>query len=581
MRWTNLKSLFFALTGGVTIKLPAAYDIAGSYESVPVWSALNPKPLIVFHKATEGNYYRDAKLAANFAGMKANGIKRGAYHFFITSIPADAQARYFCDYIAPIIEVGDWLVLDAEDTGLTAAPLKVCLDIIKVRFPKNPLMIYSRKNLLDPIPMTEAQKAYFKQIPVWTAGYPSNPDLYNSPPTGQYGYVPDQTKWGKVYVWQYSENGIVKGINGEVDLDWLAPEFIALLGAPLPPADVVTYPHNGMKQITGTRNGWKFHLFVIDRVLFDFELVATMPPNLETVPSVAKRKGATLAVNAGEWVRETLKPQDYTVSNGQEIVTRDKAAARPSFQIANGLPLISHLNGVNVLQSFTGLRYLLGTLANSTSWNSEGHARTCFGLDAAGNVIILVSEGVHPTTTYFDGLTLFEARDVLKEYGAVIAFDGGGGGDTGGVLDGVDLVKPENIVNGVNVYRYLPMTLCFYAKEGTMDGIAKEKYGSQTRVRKTPSRYGEIVRTLAGYAEVNFTEKVPTVSQGTADKAGEMWLKLTDGNYVNYKLFNSMNMLTDYFTIVQEPSVTPPPATFAHHLEVILDGVVEFTKDFN
>jgi hypothetical protein len=216
---------------------------------------------------------------------------------------------------------------------------------------------------------------------------------------------------------------------------------------------------------------------------------------------------------------------------------------------------ITHTTPANVLQAFTGLRFLLGTLANSTSWSSEGHARTCFGLDAAGNIIVLVSEGVYPN----QGLTLFEARDLLQQYGAVIAFDGGGGGDTGGVLDGVDLVKPENIYNGQNVYRALPMTFCVYAKGATMDGIAKEKYGSQTRVRQTPSRYGVVARTLAGYAEVNFTEKVPTVSQGTADKAGEMWLKLTDGNYVNYKLFNSMNMLTDYFTIVQEPSVTPPP----------------------
>jgi hypothetical protein len=150
------------------------------------------------------------------------------------------------------------------------------------------------------------------------------------------------------------------------------------------------------------------------------------------------------------------------------------------------------------------------------------------------------------------------------------------------VLDGVDLVKPENIYNGQNVYRALPMTLCFYAKEGTMDGIAKEKLGNTTKVRKTPSRYGvEVPPALVPGAQVNFIEKVATIPQGTADKAGEMWLKLTDGNYVNYKLFNSMNMLTDYFTIVQEPGVTPPPSTFAHHLEVILDGVVEFTKDFN
>jgi hypothetical protein len=103
---------------------------------------------------------------------------------------------------------------------------------VKQAYPRNQLMLYSRKELLDKIKMTAAEAAYFRQIPTWTAGYPNNPDLFDSPPPA---YIPDPLKFGKVWLWQYSEDAIIEGINGEVDVNWIAPELIAWLGAPIPP----------------------------------------------------------------------------------------------------------------------------------------------------------------------------------------------------------------------------------------------------------------------------------------------------------------------------------------------------------
>jgi hypothetical protein len=75
--------------------------------------------------------------------------------------------------------------------------------------------------------MTMAEREYFRKIWTWTAGYPYFPDLFASVPSG---YIPDQTKWGPVGLWQYSAHGAVTGIIGDVDLNWISPAFQAQIG---------------------------------------------------------------------------------------------------------------------------------------------------------------------------------------------------------------------------------------------------------------------------------------------------------------------------------------------------------------
>jgi MYXO-CTERM domain-containing protein len=52
-----------------------------------------------YAKATQGNYYQASTFAANWAGMKAAGVIRGAYHFVDGTVNGTAQADYFLDYI--------------------------------------------------------------------------------------------------------------------------------------------------------------------------------------------------------------------------------------------------------------------------------------------------------------------------------------------------------------------------------------------------------------------------------------------------------------------------------------------------
>lgn len=231
------------LVGGIVgpqIKLPACMDVS-HWKEIPDFTLVTPRPALFITKATEGLYLTDVKFERFFRGMASIGVQRGAYHFFRKDVSAIKQAQHFADVVGPHITAKDFLILDVEEGGEKATQLWVWFELVRQKFPANRVMLYGRKNLLDPIPMTEGEREYFKKIPVWAAGYPWFPDLFNSVP---FWYVPDQTKWGQVWLWQYSESGAVTGIQGAVDLNWIAPEFQKVLFdddvTPIPPNEEET-----------------------------------------------------------------------------------------------------------------------------------------------------------------------------------------------------------------------------------------------------------------------------------------------------------------------------------------------------
>lgn len=207
------------------IKIPPIYDVS-HWKEIPDFSIVAPRPELFITKATEGTAFIDDKFERFFSEAARVGWQRGCYHFNRKGFNPVRQARHFCDFIRPHITPKDFLILDVEEGGEKASDLWATLEYIHEQFPLNWRIIYGRKNLLDPIPMTEAERAYFRTIPIWAAGYPIFPDLYNSMPVG---YVPDQTKWGPVWLWQYSAHGRVTGIQGDVDLNLATPEFVPVL----------------------------------------------------------------------------------------------------------------------------------------------------------------------------------------------------------------------------------------------------------------------------------------------------------------------------------------------------------------
>lgn len=217
------------------IKQPAAYDVS-HWKLIPDFKLVSPKPSLFITKATEAHpnpngysvNHTDERFVEFAVGMMEIGVVRGFYHFHRKSYNPYRQAEHFLDVISRIdVLPSDFLILDVEEGGERAAQLWAWFETVKKAYPNNRLILYSRKNILDSIYMTSAEKEYFKKIRTWTAGYPYFPDLFSKPPSG---YIPDQSKYGETVLWQYSESGVVEGIKGSVDLNWMKPEFYSALG---------------------------------------------------------------------------------------------------------------------------------------------------------------------------------------------------------------------------------------------------------------------------------------------------------------------------------------------------------------
>lgn len=213
------------------IKIPACYDVAGSYQKIADWGKVNPRPLFVVHKATEGNWYQDPYFKIDFAGLAVNGINRGAYHFFRKAVSSILQANYFCDYVRDTLRPDDYIILDMEEGGETIAQIFAWLDGIEAQY-SNEIIIYSNKSKIDALvaQCTPTHLTRLRSYKIWIAGYPANPDLYSTIPAG---YIPAGFT---VWMWQYSSSAHPDGIVAtSVDVNWLAPEFIAKLEGATPP----------------------------------------------------------------------------------------------------------------------------------------------------------------------------------------------------------------------------------------------------------------------------------------------------------------------------------------------------------
>ena len=172
----------------------------------------------VFVKATEGNTYQDPTYDDNWFGAKSAGLLRGAYHFFHCNIDPKKQADNFINYVKSFNDNGELApVLDLETHDNVKKEkiipaVKTYLDLIEAAFGKKPI-IYSGYFFLQDY-LSEAgggPPMWAKDYPLWIAQYPNQYTPGMSPllPRG----------WFKWTIWQYSEKGVVNGINADVDMD--------------------------------------------------------------------------------------------------------------------------------------------------------------------------------------------------------------------------------------------------------------------------------------------------------------------------------------------------------------------------
>ncbi len=166
--------------------------------------------------------YQDPTFAANWAGMKAAGLIRGAYQFFEPGEDPIVQANILLGKVGTL-GAGDLPpMLDVEVTGGQSAAtittrIGQWIAHVKAATGMTPL-IYTGK--------------YFWNDNVGSNAFASNPLVIAAygPP------APDTpTAWSTWKFWQYSSTGSVSGISGNVDLDRFNGTMaeLAALGGPL------------------------------------------------------------------------------------------------------------------------------------------------------------------------------------------------------------------------------------------------------------------------------------------------------------------------------------------------------------
>lgn len=171
-------------------------------------------------KATQGTYDTQSTFAYNWAQSRAQGVYRGAYHFFDPTEDGALQARYFLsvvgaaapDDLPAMLDVecpdGDANCLDSGKSGQARA------SDIRERI-QNFLVTVEQATGKTPLFYTFA--SYFVQSGVDATGFDTYPLFIAYPTSNACFEVP--SPWPAAAMWQYSWTGSVNGIGVAVDRD--------------------------------------------------------------------------------------------------------------------------------------------------------------------------------------------------------------------------------------------------------------------------------------------------------------------------------------------------------------------------
>ncbi len=192
-----------------------------SYQGTINWSQVAGSGIkFGYTKATEALSYQDAYFHANWSGMKANGIARGAYHFFHPNLSGKQQADYYLAFVGTfsagdLPPMLDWEISSGASASTAAANAQAFIDEIRAKTGLT-TVIYTSPGIWSGFGITTS----FSAEPLWVAHY-----LFC---TGA-GCCPTMPSgWTKWVAWQWSDKGAVPGISGNVDLDLFNGDLTAL-----------------------------------------------------------------------------------------------------------------------------------------------------------------------------------------------------------------------------------------------------------------------------------------------------------------------------------------------------------------
>lgn len=185
------------------------------HQGTILWQPLKlnkPNIEFIYIKATEGVGYIDPLLKNNALKAKSNGFKIGYYHFASLNdineeYDAKKEANFFLDTISKLPKNDLPLVLDLEENKIKLSPEEVYM-FIKTFFKTLEERGFKDYVLYSYTPFLNAnlpQKHDLNIIKLWLASYTKEPVLPRT--------------WTRYWLWQYSDKGKIKGINGNVDLN--------------------------------------------------------------------------------------------------------------------------------------------------------------------------------------------------------------------------------------------------------------------------------------------------------------------------------------------------------------------------
>lgn len=170
--------------------------------------AANDDIRFAYVKATEGETYRSPHYLANVRQARSLGLLVGSYHYLSTTSPISEQCRNFVSTIGQINQ--DLIpMIDVEDRGEWSRSqlidsLSVMAHMLEQHFGHKP-MIYSTMDFYN-----LNLSPQFNKYPLYI---------------GRYSSSPPSISWeGEYTIWQFTEDGIMAGINVYVDLCRFHPD---------------------------------------------------------------------------------------------------------------------------------------------------------------------------------------------------------------------------------------------------------------------------------------------------------------------------------------------------------------------
>jgi GH25 family lysozyme M1 (1,4-beta-N-acetylmuramidase) len=196
-----------------TSNMPLGIDVSHHNGAVDFVKVKNSGVKFVYVKATEGVSFTSPALSTLVKGAKAQGLPVGCYHFARpTQNSAVDEANYFYYTLKSVLpDMGDLApVLDLEaptDPSDSNGEFLVqwARDFINqfMYLSKRSVTVYTGNWYLDQFGITNLGGT---GLDLWLANYKLNPP-------------PDSGGWTRWTIFQYTENGLVSGISGNVDLN--------------------------------------------------------------------------------------------------------------------------------------------------------------------------------------------------------------------------------------------------------------------------------------------------------------------------------------------------------------------------